>query len=227
MFVGYPKETKGYYFYLPIEHKVIVARYATFLEREFISKRDSGSKISLEEVSDTTDGLENEQLDMEIVPQVQVTPLPEPVQETQDIRKSTRVHREPERYGWIVTPHDDVLLVENDEPLTYEEAVASIDSEKWLDAMNSEIDSMYTNQVWELIDAPIGVKPIGCKWVFKKKIDMKGNISAYKARLVAKGFAQRQGIDYDETFSPVAMLKSIRILLVIAAYMDYEVWQKD
>lgn len=86
---------------------------------------------------------------------------------------------------------------------------------------------MYTNQVWELVDAPLGVKPIGCKWVFKKKTDMDGNIVTYKARLVAKGFTQRQGIGYEETFSPVAMLKSIRILLSIAAYYDYEIWQMD
>ena len=56
---------------------------------------------------------------------------------------------------------------------------------------------------------------------------MDGNVDTYKARLVAKGFTQRQGIDYEETFSPVAMLKSIRILLAIAAYNNYEIWQMD
>ena len=84
-----------------------------------------------------------------------------------------------------------MLLIEDDELSTYEEAVASNDSEKWLEAMKSEMDSMYTNQVWELVDVPVGVKPIGCKWIFKKKIDMDGNISTYKARLVAKRFNQR------------------------------------
>ena len=66
-----------------------------------------------------------------------------------------------------------------------------------------------------------------CKWVFKKKIDMDGNIQIYKARLVAKGYKQIHGIDYDETYSPIAMFKSIRILLAIAAYSDYEIWQMD
>ena len=89
------------------------------------------------------------------------------------------------------------------------------------------MDSMYTNQVWTLIDPPEGIKPIGCKWIFKKKTDMEGIVITYKARLVAKGYRQRQGIDYDETFSPVAMLKSIRILLAIAAHYDYEIWQMD
>ncbi|KAL8115939.1 hypothetical protein AgCh_022437 [Apium graveolens] len=93
--------------------------------------------------------------------------------------------------------------------------------------MKSEIDSMYENQVWTLVDPPEGVKPIGCKWVFKKKKGMDGNVQTYKARLVAKGFKQIHGIDYDETFSPVTMVKSIRILLAIAAFHDYEIWQMD
>ncbi|KAL8147684.1 hypothetical protein AgCh_005128 [Apium graveolens] len=73
--------------------------------------------------------------------------------------------------------------------------------------------------------APEGVNPIGCKWVYKRKIGADGQVETYKARLVAKGFKQRQGIDFDETFSPVALLKSIRILLGIAAYHDYEIWK--
>ena len=76
-------------------------------------------------------------------------------------------------------------------------------------------------------DAPEGVKPIGCKWIFKKKTDMEGKVVTYKARLVANGYRQCQGVDYDETFAPVAMVKSIRILLAIATYFDYEIWQMD
>ncbi len=68
---------------------------------------------------------------------------------------------------------------------------------------------------------------MGNKWVFKKKIDSDGKVETYKARLVVKGFRQRQGIDYEETFSLVAMHKYIRILLEIAAYYDYEIWQMD
>ena len=85
---------------------------------------------------------------------------------------------------------------------------------------------MYTNQVWTLVDPPEGIKPIGCKWVFKKKTDMEGNVITYKVRFVAKGYCKKQGVDYDETFSLVAMLKSIRILLVITVIMimRYEKW---
>ena len=93
--------------------------------------------------------------------------------------------------------------------------------------MRAKMDSMYANQVWSLVDPPEGVIPIGCKWIFKRKIGADGKVDTYKAWLVVKGFRQREGIDYEETFSPVAMLKSIRILLAIAAHYDYEVWQID
>ena len=65
------------------------------------------------------------------------------------------------------------------------------------------------NQVWNLMDPPEGSKPIECKWIFKSKTNADSNVTVYKARLVAKGFRQIQGIDYEETFSPVAMLKSV------------------
>ena len=86
---------------------------------------------------------------------------------------------------------------------------------------------MKENQVWNLIDPPDGVRTIECKWIYKKKKGMDGNVRIYKDRLVAKGFRQVQGVDYDETFSPVAMLKSVQIILAIAAYFDYEIWQMD
>ena len=107
------------------------------------------------------------------------------------------------------------MLVEH-EPATCKEAMEGPESEKWLEAMKSEMGSMYDNQVWTLVDIPEGRKN---KWIFKKTTDADGNVTVYKARLVAKGFRQIHGIDYDETFSPVAMLKSIRVLLATAAYM--------
>ncbi|KAH9723682.1 hypothetical protein KPL70_007199 [Citrus sinensis] len=94
-------------------------------------------------------------------------------------------------------------------------------------AMNQEMESMYSNKVWELVEAPNGVKPIGCKWIYKRKRGVDGRVKTFKARLVAEGFTQKEGINYKETFSPVAMLKSIKILLSIAAVLDYEIWQMD
>ena len=119
------------------------------------------------------------------------------------------------------------MLIEDDEPITYKEYLNSSESNKWLIAMKSKMDSMYTNQVWTLVEPPEGTKPIGCKWIFKMTMGMEGNVIAYKAKLVVKGYLQRKGIDYDETSSPVPMLKSIRILLVIVARYDYEIWKMD
>ena len=93
--------------------------------------------------------------------------------------------------------------------------------------MKSEMGSMYENKVWTLVDLPDDQKAIENKWIFKKKTDADGNVTVYKARLVTKGFRQVQGVDYDETFSPIAMLKSVRIMLAIAAFYDYEIWQMD
>ena len=77
------------------------------------------------------------------------------------------------------------------------------------------------------MDLPQGVKPIGCKWVYKRKKGVDRKVETYKAKLVAKGYSQKSGFDYAETFSPVAMIKFIIILLSIAAYYDYEIWQMD
>ncbi|KAK8557572.1 hypothetical protein V6N12_009801 [Hibiscus sabdariffa] len=218
-FVGYPKETKGYYFYN--ENKVFVARTGVFLEKEFLTNCGKGRNIELEEVQ------QQQVIEPEVEGISQAVEENPTDLETQPLRRSTRECHEPERYGFLVTTHGDVILVDQDEPKTYQEAVASPDSEKWLEAMRSEMDSMSENQVWTLVEPPEGIKPIGCKWVFKKKTDMDGNVQTYKGRLVAKGFRQIHGVDYDETFSPVAMFKSIRILLAVAAFHDYEIWQMD
>ena len=89
--------------------------------------------------------------------------------------------------------------------------------------MKSKLESMYYNNVWILVDLPQGVKPIGCKWVYKRKKGVDGKVETYKARLVAKGYSKKSGFDYEETFSPVGMIKSIRILLSITSYYDYEI----
>ena len=89
------------------------------------------------------------------------------------------------------------------------------------------MDFMYFSKVQNLVGALKGIIPICCKWIFKKKIKVDEKVETYIARLVAKGYHQKQGIDYDETFSPVVILKFIRILLAITAYYDYEIQQMD
>eukprot|EP00742_Colponemidia_sp_Colp-10_P002552 GILJ01002727.1.p2 GENE.GILJ01002727.1~~GILJ01002727.1.p2 ORF type:complete len:509 (+),score=47.37 GILJ01002727.1:627-2153(+) len=93
--------------------------------------------------------------------------------------------------------------------------------------MDSEIDSLQKNGTYEICTLPTGRKPIYCKWVFKVKENSDGTIDRYKARLVAKGFSQKPGIDFTETFAPVAKYNSIRTILSLAAQMDFEIHQMD
>ena len=79
-----------------------------------------------------------------------------------------------------------------DDPKTFKEAMASRDSAFWKDAVQDEMDSIMSNHTWELVDLPHGSKPIGCKWVFKRKYNSDGTLNTYKARLVAKGFRQKE-----------------------------------
>ncbi|GJY07642.1 putative retrotransposon ty1-copia subclass protein [Tanacetum coccineum] len=99
------------------------------------------------------------------------------------------------------------------EPPNYRATLSDPESEKWLEAMNTEMQSIKDNQVWILVDLPPNYKTVRSKWLFKKNTDMDGNIHTHKAYLVAKGFTQTYRVDYGETFSPVADIKAIRILI--------------
>ncbi|KAL8134929.1 hypothetical protein AgCh_009805 [Apium graveolens] len=134
-------------------------------------------------------------------------------------RRSGRVVQQRDRFMFLGESSDLVPGEHDDDPRTYEEAVQDKDADLWQKAMKSEIESMYSNQVWELVEPPKGIKPIGCKWIYKKKRGLDKKVKAWKTRLVAKGYTQKESIDYEETFSPVVMLKSIRILLSIAAHL--------
>ena len=224
LFVGYPKETREYQFYNTLEQRFFVSKHVVFLEKEFLLREDSGSKV---ELSEAQVALTNASHLTEPKAIIHDYELIADSSKTQMFRRTSRIHSVLARYGFLISKQNDVLLIENDEPTTYEESLNNSESDQWLKAMKSKMDSMYTNQVWILVDPPEGIKPIGCKWIFKKKIDMEGKVITYKAKLMAKGYRQKQGVDYDKTFSLVAMLKSIRILLVIAGHYDYEIRKMD
>ncbi|KAH9318743.1 hypothetical protein KI387_020512 [Taxus chinensis] len=97
----------------------------------------------------------------------------------------------------------------------------------WKDAMDVEYQSVMKNNTWQLVDLPPGKKPIGCRWIFKTKYKADGTIDKYKARLVAKGYAQKEGIDYEETFSPTTKIKMIRMIFALAAQFGWKVHQMD
>jgi hypothetical protein len=111
------------------------------------------------------------------------------------------------------------------DPTSFEEAIRSAYSSKWLEAMEDEMRSMSINKVWDLEEISKGAKTVGYKWVYKTKCDSKWNIERFKVRLVAKGFMQRECIDYTDTFSPVSCKDSLIIIMALAAHYDLELHQ--
>ena len=118
-------------------------------------------------------------------------------------------------------------LCEIDEPSTIQEAKSSDHAAEWKVATDSEYNSLIENKTWKLVELLPRRKAIGCKWVFKLKHAADGTVERFKARLVAKGYAQKYGIDYDETFSPVVRISSIRLLLAFAIQNDLLIHQMD
>ncbi|KAL0423433.1 UNVERIFIED_CONTAM: hypothetical protein Sradi_0878100 [Sesamum radiatum] len=165
-FVGYLKETAGYYFYNPSEQKVSVSRNRIFLEKGF--PMDSRRyEVLLEETSEAPQ--QNNATSFE--PMVSTDSVPV-------LHRSTRESRPPNRYGFLgLTSQLDI------DPRTYVEAMSDIHSDKWLDAMRSEMDSIGSNQVWTLVDPLKCVKPVGCKWVYKCKLRAEGRLLSSRVGL--------------------------------------------
>ncbi|GJY91981.1 retrotransposon protein, putative, ty1-copia subclass [Tanacetum coccineum] len=232
VFVGYPKEMMGYYFYYPLENKIFVARNAEFFENRLMVQEASGSHVLLES-SMSDEGLELIQEEdtqpFENTSEVHNEVAPnevEPQNVKVPIRRSARIHQAPDRYDFYVDV-EEYELEDLNEPPNYKAALSDPESDKWLEAMNTEMQSMKDNQVWVLVELPPNGRTIRSKWLFKKKTDMDGKVHTFKARLVGKGYTQTHGVDYGETFSPVADIRAIRILLAIAMFYDYEIWQMD
>jgi Reverse transcriptase (RNA-dependent DNA polymerase)/Integrase core domain len=152
--------------------------------------------------------------------------------------RSGRMVAPPPRYGMVnydaggdlgikgfIASTEEISV--NTEPRSYKEAIKSIHFEQWLNAMKEEITSLQKQQCWVLVPLPKGCKAIKGRWVYKIKLDNNNQPIRYKARVVAKGFQQVYGIDYTETFAPVAKLKSIKLVLAIAADEDFELKQLD
>ena len=133
----------------------------------------------------------------------------------------------PDDYIVFLQEHEFDIGAVEDDPINFRQALESSKSQEWINAMNEEIKSMKDNDVWDLVPLPEGVKPIGCKWIFKTKRDSKGDVERYKARLVAKGYTQKEGIYYKETFSPVSSKDSFRTIMALVAHFDLELHQMD
>ena len=119
------------------------------------------------------------------------------------------------------------LVEDLDDPISVNEAMRSADASRWQQAMQDELTSLAENGTWVAADLPPGRKALQSKWVFKRKRDEHGNVVRFKGRVVAKGFQQKAGLDYNETFAPVAKATSIRAILALAASLDLELDQMD
>ncbi|CAJ2638290.1 unnamed protein product [Trifolium pratense] len=208
VFIGYAANSKAYRFY-DLNAKVVIESVdADFYENKFPFKsRNSGG---------------TEQSNIPKQNHIPVIPNMDSNDEVEtELRRSKRV-RVAKDYG-----PDYAAYTLDEDPKNLQEALSSMDADLWQEAINDEMDSLESNKTWHLVDLPPGCKPIGCKWILKKKLKPDGTVDKYKARLVAKGFRQRENIDFFDTFSPVTRITSIRVLISIAAIYNLEVHQMD
>eukprot|EP00253_Pinus_taeda_P029619 PITA_29619 len=128
-------------------------------------------------------------------------------------------------YALILKVHRNKLGARSHfEPTSFKEASSH---DEWKEVMQKEYDALIRNDTWKLVDPPFGTKPIGCKWVYKNKYKADGSLKKHKARLVAKGFAQKEGVDYEETFSPTTKWATIWTLFALATQNGWKVHQMD
>ena len=115
----------------------------------------------------------------------------------------------------------------NDMPMSFDDIFGRPDTKEWIAAVDAELHSMSKNNVWQIVQIPPSSKLLKSRWVFTIKVDADGNPTRYKARLVVKGFLQKYGIDYTETYAPVAKLTTIRVVLAVGVYHNYKFHQLD
>ena len=109
-------------------------------------------------------------------------------------------------------------------PNSVQEALAD---PRWKAAMNEEMKSLQKNETWELVECPLEKKPVGCRWIYTEKYKADGSIERFKVRLVAKGYTQSYGTDYTKTFALVSMINIVRVLVSLAANLDWPLQQFD
>ncbi|GKD23563.1 zinc finger, CCHC-type containing protein [Tanacetum coccineum] len=226
IFVGYAEHSKAYRFYViePNDYSsinsIIELRDAIFDENRFSSiprPKDIIPNVQEPQMDDHTDDVPSE--------------ISKP-------RKGKRV-RKAKSYGsdlqlylvegskyQVGLQYSYCCSIEED-PRTYNEVMQSQDVAFWKGAINDEIGSVMENNTWVLSDLPPGCKPLGCKWIFKRKMKVDETIDKFKARLVIQGFRQKERIDYFDTYAPVARITTIRLLLALASVHNLVIHQID
>ena len=234
VFVGYAENSKAYRL-LDLESNVIMeSRDVQFLENK---TRDD----STNESTSLSGGVNETNIPNRSSSPLLVDNRNTEIKKQVEIRRSQRTRKEKILDPDFISSQAIVFLVEGDRtnnvlnkipsllnveeditPKTYKEALASRDSSLWKEAIDDEIDSLLSNGTWVLVDPPPNSKPIGCKWIFRIK---DGNL--FKARLVAKGYRQKEGVDYFDTYAPVARITSIRLLFALAFIYNLCIHQMD
>ncbi|GJV88817.1 zinc finger, CCHC-type containing protein [Tanacetum coccineum] len=233
IFVGYAEHSKAFRFFV-IEpndsvaiNSIIESRDAIFDENRFSSVPRPSQRSLVNRTEDIGGSVVPEKVIDAVVQQ------PEP-----KLRKSKR-HRTPKDFG----PEFQLYLIEGtrdevsdqhsycfnveDDPKTFDEAMKSYDVAFWKEAINDEMESIMGNKTWVLADLPPGYKPLGCKWIFKRKLKVDGIVKKFKARLVIQGFKQKSRIDYFYTYALVARISIIRLLIAMTLIHSLIIHQMD
>ncbi|RWR77058.1 Retrovirus-related Pol polyprotein from transposon TNT 1-94 [Cinnamomum micranthum f. kanehirae] len=232
IFLGFSSGVKGYRLWCSDSKKLVLSRDVTFDEAA-MCKQNKQNDFQEESKAIGT----SKQVEFDVIPfesegddtNEEEIPAQEPPQEQADSIAASRPKRnirKPQRFTDIVAYA--LPMVEECVPTTYKYAKRHSESVEWQAAMDEEMKSLHKNDTWELVQLPKGKKAIVCKWLYTMKEGSPGNDSIrYKARLVAKGYVQKEGINYNEVFSPVVKHSSIRILLALVAQFDFELVQLD
>ncbi|RVW49230.1 Retrovirus-related Pol polyprotein from transposon TNT 1-94 [Vitis vinifera] len=224
-FLGYGETQKGYRCYDLVSHRLRVSQI--FPDESLVPSANTFD-LHLDFSPNIFDASPRQVADEQIIHELPHfepgSPAPTlPEDPPQDIppRHSTRVRSIPPH---LLDYHCYTALATLHEPQTYREA--STDP-LWQIAMKEELDALTKNHTWDLVTLPPGQSVVGCKWIYKIKTRSDGSVERYKARLVGKGFTQEYGIDYEETFAPVARISSVRALLAVAAARKWDLFQMD
>lgn len=193
-------------------------------ERDIQSDSDRHNTVSsIEDFSTSTETSCNQDDDRDFVlPTTILTSTRQPTS-----TRPERNRRPPATLDDFVTYSAFSTGSELSDPMSYDDALLRQDNQLWVDAMERELKAQMDNRTWELVELPAPKQSLACKWVFRTKRDANGKIKGHKARLVVKGFAQRRGVDYEETFSPVVRYSSIRYLISLAAEHNLDIDQMD
>jgi transposase InsO family protein len=228
--IGYAVESKGYKLWDASQKTITISRDVTFDENWTRKEKEDQKNqeenciyLDMEKDPQSSEGLAHEE--PVGVSEEDTEERQEEFEEAQESpARPLRTRRAPTQW-WKVVHSANVALA--GDPATYKEALDREDSKHWKEAMDAEYKSLVENKTWNLVQLPPGRQAIGCKWVLKKKLKADGTLDKYKARLVAKGYLQKEGIDYEETFSPVVKFMSIRIIFALTVQHDLILHQMD